>query len=138
MGSIDFKNKLILLDKTKSGDRLEIPMNEVVVQVLKGIKREGENVFHVGEIKRSFRTALKKAGIKNFRFHDLRHTFASHLVMSGEGLETVQELLGHKGLAMTRRYAHLLPEHKRKAVGKLEDLFISEATNIVTKQDEEA
>lgn len=73
------------------------------------------------EFKRSFATALKKASIRDFTFHDLRHTFASQLVMAGVDLRTVQELLGHKTITMTLRYAHLSEAHKREAVKALEN-----------------
>jgi len=71
------------------------------------------------DIRKGFKAALRRTGIKNFRFHDLRHTFASYLVMGGIDLKTVQELLGHKSFEMTLRYAHLSSDHKKAAIEKL-------------------
>ena len=62
---------------------------------------------------------LKRAGIKKIRFYDLRHTFASQLVMSGVDLNTVRELLGHADLKTTLIYAHLSQNHKKQAVNVL-------------------
>ena len=80
-----------------------------------------------GEPYRSIRTgfehAVQRAGIKDFHFHDLRHTFASRLVMAGVDIRTVQELMGHKTIAMTLRYSHLSPDHKRRAIEALESRF---------------
>ena len=68
---------------------------------------------------RVFNPALKRAEIENFRWHDLRHSFASRLAMQGEDLLTIKNLLGHKTMEMTLRYAHLSPGHHRDAVQRL-------------------
>jgi integrase len=70
---------------------------------------------------RVFVKAVKDADLARFRWHDLRHTFASRLVMKGVDLRTVQELLGHKTLTMTLRYAHLSPAHQLEAVKRLDE-----------------
>ncbi len=70
-------------------------------------------------IENQFYKALKLSGIAKCRFHDLRHTFASRLVMSGVDIVTVKELMGHKDIKMTMRYSHPTPEHKKQAVEKL-------------------
>ena len=73
----------------------------------------------IRSIRTAFEHSLKRAGIRDFHFHDLRHTFASNLVMAGVDLATVKELLGHKSIEMTMRYSHLSPSHKRQAVERL-------------------
>ena len=75
-----------------------------------------------------FIPALQKAEMKDFHWHDLRHTFASRLVMAGVDIRTVQELMGHKTIAMTLKYAHLSQGHQKDAVQRL----ISERTDTIT------
>lgn len=79
-------------------------------------------------MKKSFHTALRRAKIQDFHFHDLRHCFASHLVMAGIDLTTIKELLGHKTLTMTLRYAHLAPTHKVNAVNVLDSIINKNAS----------
>ena len=73
-------------------------------------------------MKVSFTNALRRAEIKDFHFHDLRHTFASHMIMRGAYLKEVQEILGHATMTMTMRYAHLSQESKKKAINLLNGL----------------
>ena len=71
----------------------------------------------------AFRRACQRAGILDCRFHDLRHTFGSHLAMEGFNLRTIQQLLGHRDLRMTMRYAHLSARHLQQAVNRLDALW---------------
>jgi integrase len=80
-----------------------------------------------GSIRTAFPRACREAKVEDFRFHDLRHTFASWLVMRGRSLRAVQELLGHKTLTMTLRYAHLAPERLREDVSALDDFSTTSA-----------
>jgi len=126
---VDFKQGIITLLDTKNHERRDIPMNETVKAILKAMERRGPYIFCNGDgeifgtVRKSFETALRKSGIKDFRFHDLRHTFASNLVMEGVDIMTVKELMGHKTLNMTLRYAHLAPNHKTKAVNILDRIM---------------
>jgi len=128
---VDLRHGFILLDVTKNGERREIPINTTLEYLFKEMPHSVESVYvfagktgkPLTDIKKGFHTALRKAGISDFRFHDLRHTFASHLVMAGIDLTSVKELLGHKSLTMTMRYSHLSPGHKRKAVHVLDRLM---------------
>jgi integrase len=130
---IDFKRGILRVDNkkehhTKNYQVRTIPMNEFLTEVLRKIprrldssyvfqKKDGEK-FH--KMRSGFENAVKRSGIPHVRFHDLRHTFASHLVMGGVDIRTVQELLGHKDIRMTMRYSHLAPDHMRKAVKVLD------------------
>jgi integrase len=81
------------------------------------------------DVQRSFRTALKKAGIENFRFHDLRHTSASWMMMKGANLKSVQEHLGHSSIKMTEKYSHLAPAFQKAEVEKLNGVFVEAAVS---------
>ncbi len=121
---IDFRRDIIYLYDTKNGEKSQLPMNMEVKTTLIKVRKHLQSPYifcskagkPFGDIKKSFLTALTNSGIINFRFHDLRHTFASHLVMSGVDLNTVRELLRHKTIQMTLRYSHLSPDHKKRAV----------------------
>lgn len=145
--NVDLKHGFILLDRTKNGERREIPINNTLRHTLQGITRRLDipYIFYdpftgkpYQDIKRSFKSALKRAGIKDFLFHDFRHTFASHLVMAGVDLTTVKELLGHKALTMTLRYAHLAPSHKARAVDMLDSTLTGESTAQKLTQSKES
>lgn len=125
-GQVDRKTGYITLYDTKNNERREVPINKTVDDLLKKlpININGRVFNYQGEaladVKRSFASACTSAGINDLHFHDLRHTFASWLVMKGVDLRTVMELLGHKSLKMVLRYAHLAPDHKSKAVHVLD------------------
>jgi site-specific recombinase XerD len=125
---VNFEQGIISLFDTKNHERRDIPMDETAKATLRGLERKGDLIFPNKNGKQidgvplyfAFHEALKKSGINDFRFHDLRHTFASNLVMEGIDIVTVKELLGHKDLKMTLRYSHLAPSHKAKAVNILD------------------
>lgn len=125
---IDFKTNLIYLIETKNNETRKAPMNDTVRRTLMKVPKHPDSPYvfcnakgkPYANVRKSFDTALKKAEIKDFVFHSLRHTFCSHLVMLGIDLRTVQELMGHKSYAMVERYSHLSPDHKDRAVDILD------------------
>jgi integrase len=125
--NIDMANRMIRVERSKNGDRRDVPMTDRVVAVLKSIPRRLDSPFLFANpdgaspdsVSTTWYRALDRSGIKNFHFHDLRHTFASNLVMGGADLRSVQTLLGHRDIAMTMRYAHLSPAHLREAISVL-------------------
>jgi len=123
--SFDTKTLTVQFEHAKSGKTRHIPLNGEAFRTLQswqadtgdtGIVFKGQNGKAMTDIGKGWDKLLEDAGITNFRFHDLRHHFASKLVMASVDLNTVRELLGHGDLAMTLRYAHLAPEHKAAAV----------------------
>jgi len=124
--SVSFETRYltILSENAKSKKKRTIPMNDTVFNMLSQWRAQNlnEEYVFVHEGKRvsffqyPWQNLLKVAGIENFRFHDLRHHFASKLVMAGVDLNVVRELLGHADLKMTLRYAHLAPAHTAAAV----------------------
>lgn len=125
---VDLEIGTATLHKTKNTERRVLTLLPPAIAVLRELKDacgNAEYVFHAtrntGEhhpanIRAAWYTALKNLGIQDFRFHDLRHTFASHFMMNGGKLSELSEILGHKDLKMTMRYAHLSNKYKREVV----------------------
>jgi integrase len=124
---VDFERQMLTIRETKNGEVRYVPVNNILLSALKEIKENNSSVcdyvFYSSKnnkwtsatISRRFKAVVDRAGILDFHFHDLRHTFASHLVMVGVELATVKELLGHKSFEMTLRYSHLSSRHKKRA-----------------------
>ena len=120
----------IEVDRTKNNKRRAVPLNDDMIELLEGIEKRGDGyVFHgvhgrpITVIKEPWQRALLKAGIVDFRFHDLRHTFASHFVMNGGDILTLKEILGHSSMKMVDRYAHRPTAYKRQQINKLSGHF---------------
>ncbi len=118
--------------KTKNNKARFVPLNNDMVELLRELKSNNTDSRYVFKGTRSgrlhsvrniFETALKRAGILDFRFHDLRHTFASHFIMTGGDPITLKEILGHSSLKMVERYPHLAEAHKRRQINNLTGLF---------------
>jgi integrase len=129
---VDLFRKTITIFKSKNKELRTIPINGVVFEMLKNKSRvksiktnlvfytPSHTMYLKTSIDHAFKKALKKAGIEDFRWHDLRHTFATRLIQAGVDFYKVQKLLGHKTPLMTQRYAHHYPESLRDAVEVLD------------------
>lgn len=128
--NVDLQRSMLTIegDNAKSGSTRHVPLNNEALTVLKkwqsqtkktGLVFPGKKGQPMDNIKKGWSGIVKAAKLPNFRWHDLRHHFASRLVMAGVDLNTVRELLGHSDIKMTLRYAHLAPEHKAAAVEML-------------------
>lgn len=125
---VDLDYKVITVRHTKSARERKIPMNTLLLEVFKAqrAKTKGEWVFPcpgtdkpTDGIKTAWQGALRRAGIEHCRFHDLRHTSATYMVLSGVDLATVKEILGHSDIRLTMRYTHPTQRAKKDAVETL-------------------
>jgi integrase len=128
---IDMVNRMIKIAVSKNNELRYVPINDTLYSLLidlqNGKKKDGKvfvwkNGKPILRINNGFYNAMKRASIKDFRFHDLRHTFASHLAMNGVDIRVIQQLLGHKTISMTMRYSHLSNKNLRQAVDKLDEV----------------
>ena len=120
---VDLQNEVIAIKGTKTKYDRYIPISKPLKELLSRIEKNQDclYIFHykgvkLTDFKRSFHTACKNAGLKDLRIHDLRHVFASKMVMNGTSLYITGELLGHRTTQMTKRYSHLVPDTLKKAV----------------------
>lgn len=125
---VDLVRRQITIPKSKNGNTRHIPLNSVAFAAFQELFGRSTGEGHVfvnihGEplqgYKHWFEPTVSEAGLNGFTWYSLRHTFASRLVMAGVDLRTVAELMGHKTIQMTMRYAHLAPAHKLAAVERL-------------------
>jgi len=126
---VDWEARALHIPVTKNGEAVHVPLHDgalQVLRVLKARKTELDRVFVSEETgqplncpKHWFTDAVRLAGIKDFHWHDLRHTFATRLRQKGTPLEDIADLLGHKTLAMTKRYAHISMDRLHQAVNQL-------------------
>lgn len=128
---VDFINRVLTIHGkgTKSSQTRHIPLTPIAFDTLNSWYKQAptptDRIFpsdaggRLDNVNKSWKSILKSASIHDFRWHDLRHDFASKLVMKGVPLNTVRELCGHADIKTTLRYAHLAPDHKSEAIAKL-------------------
>jgi integrase len=128
---LDFDSGFIIIRDSKNGEPRHVPMDSTVVSLFRNWQRTPESDFvfthaaggRIGWLQHGFRKAFGRAGITDLHFHDLRHTFASQWMMAGGELYALKDILGHKTIAMTQRYAHLSPAYKRAMVDRMEQIW---------------
>jgi integrase len=116
--NVDECERWAVLPLTKNGDARGVPLTDQVIAALKQLPRS-DNCLFPFDLTKSWRGALNRAGIANFRWHDLRHSAASYLAKSGANSVEIASLLGHRTLGMVRRYAHLANDHTRALVDRV-------------------
>ncbi len=130
--SVNLRHRVITVERSRLGTTKtkrvrRVYINDVLYGALRKLQKKavGEYVFpgRDGKIRKdvrgAFNAAIKKAGVRSIRIHELRHTFASHFIMKGGNILTLQRVLGHSTLAMTLRYAHLAPDFMKDEMRKV-------------------
>jgi len=123
--NVDLERGTVAFTKTKNGEDRSVRLTDRAKQVLVGLdpKESGPVFTYRGQaikcVKTTFDKARKRAELEDFRFHDLRHTFASRLAQQGVPLYEIMHLTGHKSFQMVQRYAHLAPDFQERAIGAL-------------------
>ncbi len=142
---VDLKRRVVYIRKTKNGNPLLLPLHDKAYEVLERRLRvaylEHEYVFTsptgkkimANNLRRAFRKAVKKAGLKDLRIHDLRHTFGTRLAQSGVDLYTIAKLLGHRDIRATQRYAHHCVDSLRAGLENLHAHTLRTRTESLTK-----
>jgi integrase len=135
---VNFETGTLTIAEQKNGKKDFLPLNQTVKDLLLELKQQSQSDYPFNyNFRKAFETAMKKAKIHDFRFHDLRHTFASWLVIAGVDIYSVKTLMRHQDIKMTIRYAHLDPEMMARSVGRLDSLrpdgLSSTNTSIVEK-----
>jgi integrase len=120
---IDWPNRLATLERTKNGEKRHVPLNDAAVLALRSLpaRLDTERLFpfRKDQVTVAFKRACQRAGIEDFRLHDLRHTFCSYQAMNGVQGRGLQALMGHKDTRMTARYSHLSDAYLREAVNQV-------------------
>ena len=127
--NVDLKGGRLVLHVTKNRDRRVVPLAGLAHELMEDrskIRRLGSDLVFPGRrpdrphaFRHSWYLALNAAQLTDFKFHDLRHTAASYLAMNGASLVELSEILGHRTLAMVKRYAHLSEQHTAAVVGRM-------------------
>lgn len=133
--NVDFQRKRIILEETKNGERRQVPLVGKALELLEKLHSHHKICSQLLfpskydyskpiDIRSAWESAIKKANIENFRFHDLRHSCASYLAMNGSSIVEIAAVLGHKTLQMVKRYTHLSDTHLTDVVAKMNEKIL--------------
>jgi integrase len=133
---VDLFQGKITITKSKNSDVRSIPIRGMALELLRNLATQNPSIGYVFpsphvhsrpiELRRAFRTAIKRAGLRNFRGHDCRHSYATEMLAQGLSLGEIGHLLGHRSISMTRRYAHLVKSRSIDAVSKMSEKIFKE------------